>query len=430
MYGVLEHEAIATAFSSIAFSGLRSLPPKLEPAFRERRRNRIGAQLASMSASSLGDHERPTDRRRSPRTASPRKMAEEVARGQVRGSHGFTEFTYLPGAFAERADMTRRPQPSLWVNPKDFVVRSSRPPPRFLNEFGNYTHSSDPFDSVVDGEKSEAEISGMMQIHQLPIKGGGRPGRGEWTLGLLDESVNGIEKDLRAHFGPRLIGVTKDVHGLIVVRFRDPSRDRSKGRSGEGAGQDQDVSAYMQQWVRGSRWASELRLVREIASWGVPVPHLGEIWYTLRGPWVHLRPAVPRPLADRIDAERRKAYAHQRRVRDALASVTAGRAFLAGPDAVSHAGDPDPTIPSLREPHGGMREFHLSRPLMATFFTGRGEKRSEFAASQPRARVWEYDRRRRGVPENHGRFVPPETPEVPAAQDTSQEAIPDPRNLF
>ena len=124
------------------------------------------------------------------------------------------------------------------------------------------------------------------------------------------------------------------------MRFRDPSRDRSKGRSGEGAGQDQDVSAYMQQWVRGSRWASELRLVREIASWGVPVPHLGEIWYTLRGPWVHLRPAVPRPLADRIDAERRKAYAHQRRVRDALASVTAGRAFLAGPDAVSHAGDP------------------------------------------------------------------------------------------
>lgn len=54
-----------------------------------------------------------------------------------------------------------------------------------------------------------------MQIHQLPIKGGGRPGRGEWTLGLLDESVNGIEKDLRAHFGPRLIGVTKDVHGWV-----------------------------------------------------------------------------------------------------------------------------------------------------------------------------------------------------------------------
>lgn len=179
MYGVLEHEAIATAFSSIAFSGLRSLPPKLEPAFRERRRNRIGAQLASMSASSLGDHERPTDRRRSPRTASPRKMAEEVARGQVRGSHGFTEFTYLPGAFAERADMTRRPQPSLWVNPKDFVVRSSRPPPRFLNEFGNYTHSSDPFDSVVDGEKSEAEISGMMQAS----RGGCGPGVKGNTLG-------------------------------------------------------------------------------------------------------------------------------------------------------------------------------------------------------------------------------------------------------
>lgn len=52
----------------------------------------------------------------------------------------------------------------------------------------------------------------LLQI-QTPMRGGGRPGRGEWAVGMLEEKMAGIERDLGMHFGERLVGVSRDVHG-------------------------------------------------------------------------------------------------------------------------------------------------------------------------------------------------------------------------
>lgn len=90
-------------------------------------------------------------------------------------------------------------------------------------------------------------------------------------------------------------------------------RVREGGEDGEGKGAGQ-AAAFMRGWVQTSRWAKELGMTREVASWGSRMPHLGEVWFTLRGPWVRARPALPRDLSERIRRERARAHGREERM--------------------------------------------------------------------------------------------------------------------
>jgi len=378
LQGVLEHEAVTAAFTRVDFGGLRSLPATLGPAFREtareRRRARIHGQLASLSASSVVD---------GGARASPRRARGEPAldcRGQVRpGHHGpavvktFANYTYLPGEYVERADLSRRADPARWQGrrldgqPRDFVVRATRPPPRFKGEFGDSEHAADPYGADGRGDGSEAELP---RDAARPMRRGGRPGLAEMGAGLLDEHLARMRRELRMHFGDLLVGVEKDVHGLVVARVADDGNVAA-------------AAAFMNGWVQTSRGPRELGLRREIASWGVPVAGEGEVWFAMRGPWVRLRPALPEGLATRMRGGRPR---------------DSGGTHPATPKRSPYE-DPGvaPAHPSNREPSGGLAELQRSRPLCATFATGTRDHSGDLAATRARHRLWQYDRHRRGI---------------------------------
>lgn len=173
--GILEQEAVTAAFSKSDFIGLRSLPSNLGPAFREtardRRRARIRQQLTSMSLSSVGSAGGSLTSPGAPRALHSTAPMGWAGRGQEVPTrfdpapvHVFTRYMHLPGEYAERVDLARKSHPSRWTAPQNFVVRSTKPPPRYKMEFRDFPHMADPYSAQEEGEKSEAEISGMLQV--------------------------------------------------------------------------------------------------------------------------------------------------------------------------------------------------------------------------------------------------------------------------